>query len=153
MTSLPFFFSFFPFFLSLFFLPLLPSSCVSLLSSFCRFVVFRFVSFIAFFPFLLPGMFFSIPCFPWWRIMLVCYLVSVLHAPRAACEPELCVYPLCVVFFLAILQFFILFFFSSFPFSTSIWTSFVHPVFFLWALCCLLGFGFCCDSFSVRYAS
>ena len=25
-----------------------------------------------------------------------------------------------------------------------------HPVFFLWVLCCLLGFGFCCDSFSIR---
>ena len=24
-----------------------------------------------------------------------------------------------------------------------------HPVFFLWVLCCLLGFGFCCDSFSI----
>ena len=25
-----------------------------------------------------------------------------------------------------------------------------HPVFFLWVICCLLGFGFCCDLFSVR---
>ena len=42
------------------------------------------------------------------------------------------------------------FFYSSFPFSTSIWTSVCfHPVFFLWVLCCLIGFGFCCDSFSI----
>ena len=28
---------------------------------------------------------------------------------------------------------------------------FYHPVFFfLWVLCCLLGLGFCCDSFSIR---
>ena len=26
-----------------------------------------------------------------------------------------------------------------------------YPVFFLWVLCCLLGFGFCCDSFSIWY--
>ena len=24
-----------------------------------------------------------------------------------------------------------------------------RPVFFVWVLCCLLGFGFCCDSFSI----
>ena len=36
-----------------------------------------------------------------------------------------------------------LMFFLLFPFSISIWTSFVfHPVFFLWVLCCLLGFRF-----------
>ena len=28
-----------------------------------------------------------------------------------------------------------------------------HPVFFLWVLCCLLGFAFCCDSFSIWYVS
>ena len=26
-----------------------------------------------------------------------------------------------------------------------------HPVFFLWVLCCHLGFGFCCDSWSIWY--
>ena len=28
-----------------------------------------------------------------------------------------------------------------------------HPLFFLWVLCCLLGFGFCCDSFTIWYVS
>ena len=27
----------------------------------------------------------------------------------------------------------------------------IHPVFFLWVLCCLLGFGYCCDSFRILY--
>ena len=26
-----------------------------------------------------------------------------------------------------------------------------HPLLFLWVICCLLGFGFCCDSFSIWY--
>ena len=40
------------------------------------------------------------------------------------------------------------YFFFSFPVSIAVWTLF-HSVFFLWILCCLLGFGFCCDSFSI----
>ena len=43
------------------------------------------------------------------------------------------------------------FFFCSFPFSMSIWTSFFHLVVFLWVICRLLGFGFCCDSFRIIY--
>ena len=27
----------------------------------------------------------------------------------------------------------------------------LHPVFCLWVLCCLLGFGFCCDSFRIQH--
>ena len=44
------------------------------------------------------------------------------------------------------------FFFSTFPFSISIWTSLVSSCFFLvgTGLSRLLGFGFCCDSFSIR---
>ena len=36
-----------------------------------------------------------------------------------------------------------------FPYSIPIWTLF-YPVFFLCVLRSLLGFGFCCDSFSIR---
>ena len=48
--------------------------------------VFRFVVFRLFLvsPSLL---FFSIPCFPWWRMMFSWYFVPVLHPLRAACEP------------------------------------------------------------------
>ena len=63
---------------------------------------------------------FSLPCFPWWRILLFCYLVRERYTPppRAPCEPEICVFPFlyyilsCVVdvgfflFFLLFLPFF-----------------------------------------------
>ena len=67
-----------------------------------------------------PGitLFFSLlPCFPWWRIQLFCDFVSVLHPPRAACEPEVCVFPLRAVFFLAFLLFVSSIFLVFLPFS------------------------------------
>ena len=46
----------------------------------------------------------------------------------------------------------ILFFFSSFPsFDFDFGHRLFHPVFFLWVLCCLLGFAFCWDSFNIWY--
>ena len=76
---------------------------------------------------------FSLPCFPWWRILLFCYFVSALHPPRAPCEPNVIrVFPLRAVFFLALLILtYFCFFFSSFPFSISIWPSFVSSRLFL----------------------
>ena len=54
-------------------------------------------------------------------------------------------------FFLALLMltylYFFLLFLPFFDFDLDIVC--FHPVFFLWVLCCLLGFGFCCDSFSI----
>ena len=74
------------------------------------------------------SLFFSLPCFPWWRILLYCYFVSVPHPTRAPCEPKVCV-PLRAVFFLAFLMLIYLTLFSI-----SIWTSLFHPVRFLWIL-------------------
>ena len=45
------------------------------------------------------------------------------------------------------LSFFFLLFLPIFDFDLDIVC--FHPVFFLWVLCCLLGLGFCCDSFSI----
>ena len=82
---------------------------------------------------------------------VIVYLVSALHAPRAPCEPEVCVFPLRAVFFLALLmltyQYFFLLFLPFFDFDLDIVC--FHAVFFLWVLCCLLGFGFCWDSFCI----
>ena len=47
---------------------------------------------------------FSLPCFPYWRILLFCYFASALHSPRPPCESEVCVFPLRTVFFLALLM-------------------------------------------------
>ena len=46
--------------------------------------------------------------------------------------------------------YFFLLFLPFFDFDLDIVCLF-HPVFFLGVLCCLLGFGFCCDSFSIWY--
>ena len=67
----------------------------------------------------------SLPCFPWWRILLLCYFVSALHPPRDPCEPEVCVFPLRAVFLALLMLTCLYFFFSSYPFSISIWASFV----------------------------
>ena len=114
---------------------------------FCRFSVCFFVS---------PSSFFvSISCFPWALVadsVIFCYFASVLHPPPAVCEPQVCVLALRAVFFLALLLL-TFFFFHSLPCFSLIRfkTRFFHPVFFLWVQCCLLGFGFCCDSFSIWY--
>ena len=76
-------------------------------------------------------------------------------APRAACEPEVCVFPLRVVFraFLLLICFIFLLFLPFFRFR--FWTSFVLSCLFLGdtmyvrVLGCLLAFCFCCDSFSI----
>ena len=100
-----------------------------------------------------PSLFVSLPCFPWWRILLFCYLVSALHPhPRTPCEPEVCVFSLRAVFFLAFLMLTYFVFLLFLPFFNSICISLVSSwVFFLWVIyiCCLLGFGFCCESFSM----
>ena len=80
----------------------------------------------------------SLPCFPWWRILLFWYFVSSLHPPSAPCEPQVCVFPLRAVFFLAFLLF--TFFFFSLP--SLFRFRFGHRFFilssFLWVLCCML---------------
>ena len=124
-SSFPFFcFLFFVFFfVSLLFVvlrvPFLDSFFVHFLSF--RLVVFRLILVSP------SSLLLSLPCFPWWRILLFCYFVSALHPPRAHCEPQVCVFPLRAIFFLCCvadvdLSFF---FFSSCPFSISIWPSFV----------------------------
>ena len=67
--------------------------------SYCLSVVSFFLVFL-----LSPSLlYFSLPSFPWWRILIFCYIVSVLHPPRVGCAPEACVFPLPSVFFLAFL--------------------------------------------------
>ena len=60
-------------------------------------------------------------------------------------------YSACVLFSLAFLMltsfYFFLLFLPLFDFNVDIIC--FHPVFFLWVLWCLIGFGFCCDSFSI----
>ena len=84
--SFPFFF----FFLSTFFLLLLSFS-VSVFPFLFRFFCLFVLSFFRLFLASPSSLFFSLPCSLWWRILLFCYFVSVLHPPRAACEPEVCV--------------------------------------------------------------
>ena len=112
-----------------------------------RLVVFPYVSCIAFFDFL------SLPCLPWWRILLLfCYFASSLfHNPLRSLRAWSMRTPLACCLFVAFLMQIYLFF-SSLPlfFSISIRTyRLLHPVYFLWILCCL-GFGFWRDSLSIR---
>ena len=65
------------------------------------------------------SLFFSPPCFPWWRVPFFCYFALALHLPRAPpCEPEQCVFPLRAVSFLALLllTYYFLFFLLFLPF-------------------------------------
>ena len=96
---------------------------------------------------------FSLPCFPQGLVTDSVILLFRLgatpppRAPWAPCEPDVCVFPLacCLLPCVVDVDLF-LFFFSSFPFSILIWPSLVFILsFILWVLCCLLGFGFCCD--------
>ena len=92
----------------------------------------------------------------WWRILLLCYFVSARHPAHAPCEPEVCKFPLRAVLFLALLMLTcFVFFFYSLPslFRIRIGHRLCTSVFFLWVLCCLLGFGFCCDLFNILYVS
>ena len=99
-----------------------------------------------------PHTSYSLLCFPWWRILLLCYFVLALHHPRAPCETDVYVwvFPLRAVFSLAFFMLTFFFLLLFLPFFRFVRFRFghrlFHPVFFLWVLCCLLGFGFCCDS-------
>ena len=155
---MPFSFSFFSFlffsFLSFFVVPLLfcRSPCspsLFLFLSFCPFVL----SFsVCFFYRLLRFSF----RFPWWRIpVTLLFRLGATPPPPAPCESEPCVFSLRAVFCLALLML-IYIIFSSLPplFRFRFGHRWFLPVFFLWVLCCcLLGFGFCCDSFSILYVS
>ena len=127
----------FPFFLffvlSSFFFSLLSLSLFPFL--FFRFVVFR--SFLA----SPSSLFFSLPCSPLWRI-LISVISSRCYTPTALLASlQVCVFPLRAVFFLEF------FFLPVFDFDLDI-VCFILS--FLWVLCCLLGFGFSRDSFSIR---
>ena len=124
-----------------------------LFRSFCPFVL----SFSDLFLVSPSSLFFSLPCFPWWRILLFWYFVLALHPPprslRAWCMrvPLACcllssfLRPRC--WYIVIVLLFLPFF--RFRFGHRLF----HPAFLLWVLCCRRGFGFCCDSFSVWYIS
>ena len=102
------------------------------------------------------SLFFSLPCFPWWRIPLI-LLFRLGATPPPTLRASLnYAYSPCVLssFFLAFLLLiyflWLYFFFSSFSFFRfRFGHRLFHSVFFLWVLCCLLGFSFCCDSFSI----
>ena len=69
------------------------------------------------------SLFFLLPCFPWWRILLFCYFVSALHPPRDPCETEVYAYsPLRAVFLRSWCCFFLFFllFLSLFDFDLDI---------------------------------
>ena len=92
---MPFSFSFFLFFSIPFFVfPLFFLSFsvfpLFLFRSYCPFVL----SFSVCFLYRLLRFFFSVPCFPWWQILLFSYSASALHPTRAPCEPQVCVFPL-----------------------------------------------------------
>ena len=61
----------------------------------------------------------------------------------------------CLLSCVLAVDFFLFLFFSALPspfFRFRFGHRLFHPVFFLWVLvCCLLGFGFCCDSFIIWY--
>ena len=69
------------------------------------------------------SLFFSLPCFPWWRIMLFCYFVSALHPPRALLTSLK--YAWCLLSWVVDVDLLFDLFFFSFRFSISIWTSLV----------------------------
>ena len=88
--------------------------------------------------------------FPWWRIRYSVIssrgytppaLLASLKYAYSACVLSSCVADVDLFSFI----FFSLSSFFDFDFDIVCF----HPVFFLWVLCCLLGFGFCCDSFSI----
>ena len=103
----------------------------------------------------------SLPCFPLWRILLLlivtllfCYFVSALHPPALLANLKYAYSP-CVLssfFFLALLMLACLLSFSSLPslfrfrFGHRLFSSCLFLVGTM-----LLGFGFCCDSFSILY--
>ena len=113
---MPFSFSFsLFFFLRLFSFPFCRSPCPIPCSFFRSFLSFR----LAVFRFILvspSSLLLSLPCFPWWRILLFCYFVSALQPPRAPWESQVCVLPLRAVFFLALVMLTHLYVFSSLPF-------------------------------------
>ena len=87
--------------------------------------------------------------------VILLFRLGATPPPRAPCEPEVRVFPLRVplrvVFILALMLTYVLF--SSLPshFRFRLGHLLFHPVFFLRVVCCLLGFDFCCDSFSISY--
>ena len=106
--------------------PCSPSPSVFLFRWFCPVVL----SFSVCFFVSASSLLLSLPCFPWWRIMLFCSFVSALHPPRVLCAPEVCVFPLHSVF-LHSCCWFVLFFshpFFRFRFGHRLF----HPVFLLW---------------------
>ena len=138
-----FFSSFFLSFLSFSVFPFLRSFFVRFVLSSCRFPFVSCISNSSYLSALIAtpklvspsSLSFSLPCFPWLRILLFCYFVSALHPPRAPCEPEVCAFPLRAVFFLAFLML-TYFIFSSLPslFRFRFGHRLFHPVFFLWVL-------------------
>ena len=88
--------------------------------------------------------------FPWWRIRYS-VISSRGYTPPALLASLKYAHPPCVLSLLALLTYlyFFLLFLTFFDFDLGIVC--FRPAFFLWVLYCLLGFGFCCDSFSISY--
>ena len=145
----PFPFSFFFLFLFSFFLPFLSFSVFPFLVPFSFVLSFRLVVF-RLFRVSPSSLSFRFPAFLGDGL---CYSVisSRRYPPPALLASLKYAYPpLRAVFFLAFLML-TYFKFSSLPslFRFRFGHRLFHPVFFVWVLCCFLGFGFCCDSFSI----
>ena len=135
--------SFFSFFFPRFSSPFCCSPC-----SPSFFVLYFALSFSRLFLVSPSSLFFSLLCFPWWRI-LFSVLSSRCYTSPALLASLMYAYSPCVLSsFLRSCRWFIAFFFSSFPVFD--FDRLFHPIFFLSVQCCVLGFGFCCDSFSMR---
>ena len=149
---MPFSFSFSFFFFSSLFLSFLSFSVFPFLAPFSFVLSFGLVVFRLFLVSPSP-LFSSLPCFSLVAdsVIMLFHFVSALRPPPHALLATLkyayspCVLSSCVLdadlFFSSLASLF------RFRFGHGLF----RPVFFLWALCCLLGFGFCCDSFSKLY--
>ena len=95
---------------------------------------------------------FLLPRFPWWRVLFFLLFRLGATAPPRSFRAWSMHIPLACCLLSCVTDVDLFYYFpSSFPFRFRFGHRLFHPVFFLWVLCCVLGFGFCCDSFSIGY--
>ena len=146
--SFPSFLRFFPLLFVVFRVPFLVPFSLAFVFSFCRF---PFDSCIGLFTFTFASLL-SLEA----DYVLLLFRLGATPPPRSFRAWSMRIPLACCLlcsFFLALLMLTHLHYFSSLPslFRFRFGHRLFHPVFFLWVLCCLLGFGFCFDSFSIWY--